>query len=292
MPTCRAVVASLAAVLMAAFAAGCGNDRETTAGSTRGELIAYSASDGIHLVAPDGSGDEVVPGTESLSGPRWAADGRRLAAVDLLSCCRAYAVSLDGEVERLPANSDTTPDWSPDGDRIVAVEGEVPRIRVVRVADGAREALIAKFGNQPDWSPDGRLIAFQSRGADDLLHIYLVRPTGEGLRPLTTPSGGDVGEDSAAWSPDSRWVTFTGDADGDDDIYVIRADGKGLRQVTDTPSDEASPSWSPDGKRLVFGRGWPDNPIIVVRDLESGKETVIAAGETVGEPAWQPRPSA
>jgi Tol biopolymer transport system component len=38
------------------------------------------------------------------------------------------------------------------------------------------------------------------------------------------------------------------------DIYSIRTDGTGLRQLTDTPGDEAYPGWSPDGKRIGFVR--------------------------------------
>ncbi len=37
-------------------------------------------------------------------------------------------------------------------------------------------------------------------------------------------------------------------------LYVIGTDGSGLRRLTNGPADDAMPSWSPDGTRIVFVR--------------------------------------
>jgi Tol biopolymer transport system component len=76
---------------------------------------------------------------------------------------------------------------------------------------------------------------------------------------------------------------------------VIRIDGSGSRKVTDNSLADSSPSWSPDGSRLVFDRTWPNKTAIVVYDLETGTETTIAGGglgvgDLVFEPSWQPLP--
>jgi len=284
-------------VAVVAAVSGCGGGEPPTIEAAPGELIAYTAGDGIHVVTPDGRKDWKVPGTSDLSGPRWAPDGRRFAAVDLADCCKVYAVSLDGsEKERLPADSSTTPDWSPDGTRLATFDEEDVRIHIVRIADGGREAVIPKSpGNDPAWSPDGQTIAFQGDGADDLLRIFLVTPAGRDVRRLTSATGGVEGETEAAWSPDSRWIAFGSDADGDFDVYVVRVDGSGSRKLTDNSLNDSSPSWSPDGSRLVFARDWPDKTAIVVHDLETGKETTVATGgldfgDLVFEPSWQPSP--
>ena len=39
----------------------------------------------------------------------------------------------------------------------------------------------------------------------------------------------------ASWSPDGEWIVFSGRASKSVDLYVVRADGTDLRQVTDTP---------------------------------------------------------
>lgn len=260
----------------------------------KGDLIAYSAPDGIRLVQADGGTSWLVPGTGDMSGPVWAPDGQGLAAVDLWNCCGAYRFAVDGSSRtRLPANSDTTPVWSPDGRRLVVVRLDAggPRIVIRRVARAGPEVVLPRGGNEPAWSPDGRLIAFQSRGRGDVLQIYVVRPDGSGLRALTTEAARDIdGATGAAWSPDGRRIAFEADFDGDEDIYVIALDGTGLRKIVESPLDEMGPTWSPDGRRVAFGRmtAHLENATIVVRDLASGAETVIAHGDIVFEPAWQP----
>ncbi len=280
-----------------AVVAGCGGESKSSRVTAEsGELIAYTAGDGIHVVNSDGQGDRKVPGTDGLSGPKWAPDGNRFAAVDLVDCCKPYSVTLDGSKKsRLPADSSTTPAWAPDGKRLAAFDEEKARFRVVRVADGHVEVTFPKTGNDPAWSPDGRTIAFQGNGTDDLLRIFLVRANGRDLRQLTNMTGGVEGETDAAWSPDGRSIAFSSDRDGDWEIYVIRTDGTGLEKVTDNSVEDTSPSWSPDGTRLVFGRTPSDDSTeIVVRTLKGGKETIVAsggygAGDLVFEPSWQPR---
>jgi Tol biopolymer transport system component len=56
-------------------------------------------------------------------------------------------------------------------------------------------------------------------------------------------------------SPDGKRVAFTSNVDGTPDIYIINADGTGRTRVTNTPAGEGAPSWSRDGKELLFSVG-------------------------------------
>src|SRR3954470_8918522 len=47
-------------------------------------------------------------------------------------------------------------------------------------------------------------------------------------------------------------ILFYSDRSGNKDIWVIKPDGTGLSQLTHDPDDDLLPSWSPDGKRIVF----------------------------------------
>src|SRR3954464_423977 len=47
-------------------------------------------------------------------------------------------------------------------------------------------------------------------------------------------------------------ILFYSDRSGNKDIWVIKPDGTGLSQLTNNPQDDLLPSWSPDGKRIVF----------------------------------------
>jgi TolB protein len=60
-----------------------------------------------------------------------------------------------------------------------------------------------------------------------------------------------------AWSPDGESVVFASDAAsraGFRSLYVIHADGSGLRRLTAGSADDSMPSWSPDGGPVVFAR--------------------------------------
>lgn len=57
---------------------------------------------------------------------------------------------------------------------------------------------------------------------------------------------------SASWSPDGTRLVYSSDVDGDSEIYLINADGSGLKQLTDDTFNDLHPSWSPDGTRIAF----------------------------------------
>ena len=108
------------------------------------------------------------------------------------------------------AAGESAPRWAPDGRRLVVERNG--RLLVIR-ADRRGERFLAN-GREPAWSQKRNRIAFVG-GTEDL---YLVRPTGRGLRRLTaTPAV----ESQPAWSPDGRrlaYVAFEGEST---DLYVL-----------------------------------------------------------------------
>ena len=135
-------------------------------------------------------------------------------------------------------------------------------------ADGTHErqltSVAGRDSDQPRWSPDGSRIAFDSDrtdpdlGDDTVINdIFTMKPDGSGLRKLTKSVGLSGAPD---YSPDGRLIVF-GYYDFADParqgIYVMDAvDGSHLRRVTAHAAglNDDSPSFSPDGKRLVFTR--------------------------------------
>jgi Tol biopolymer transport system component len=92
-----------------------------------------------------------------------------------------------------------------------------------------------------DVSPDGKTIAFELLG-----DIYSMPITG-GEAMLV--DGGMAFDSQPKFSPDGKWIAFLSDRDGNENVWMMHADGSDAKQLSKDPTAEfASPSWSPDGK--------------------------------------------
>ena len=54
------------------------------------------------------------------------------------------------------------------------------------------------------------------------------------------------------YSPNGLKIAFISTHDGDPEIFLMNADGTGLKKLTDNTAVDAAPSWSPDGGKIVF----------------------------------------
>jgi len=79
-------------------------------------------------------------------------------------------------------------------------------------------------------------------------YLWTVPRGGGEARQLTT--GGHEG--TPIYSPDGRWIAFTGEYDGNIDAYVIPADGGEPRRLTWHPAPDVVVGWTPDGKKVLF----------------------------------------
>jgi TolB protein len=217
----------------------------------------------------DGSGRTTLMQREGLSAfaPVWSPDGRQIAfslGVYFRAPSRPRAevglMNADGTGFRsLVADESNNgfPSWSPDGSRIVYKKDG--HLVILTLATGASKDLTGpgpQRDNFPQWSPKGDLIMFTSdRDGDEDFRLYLIRPDGTGLRKLTD-SPGDA---HSIWSPDGQWIVFSSARMGFKDeralsetipqpygeLFMIRPNGTGLRQLTDNQWEDATPAWKP-----------------------------------------------
>jgi tricorn protease len=74
-------------------------------------------------------------------------------------------------------------------------------------------------------------------------------------RRLTTGAGLEM---APHFSPDGKWVAFTGDYDGNMDIYVVPASGGTPRRLTFHPASDEALGWTPDGTAILFSSSQED----------------------------------
>lgn len=160
-----------------------------------------------------------------------------------------------------------------------------------------------RLGGSPTWSPDGTTIAVARSSPPG---IWLMDADETNQRQLTTPlQKPDIEEDQdsqPAWSPDSARIAFvrshephlghTGTTRYRQDIYVVRADGSGLRKLTRLTDNNVSPTWSPDGKRILFAsdRGHDDRYDIYVMNSDGTHQKRLTKTFDSVSPSWQPIP--
>ena len=156
-------------------------------------------------------------------------------------------------------NRDAT--WSPDGRQIAFMSNRDGDQEVwVMNADGSSPRPLTHFDNPsggagfPQWAPDGRTLVFSGIPVGDTSDdIFLVNADGSGLRPITnSPAGGQDFYYVPAVSPDGQWIAFTHQGPGPQDDYLtrIRPDGTGFQALTSV--DGYDPSFTADGKRILF----------------------------------------
>jgi TolB protein len=119
--------------------------------------------------------------------------------------------------------------------------------------------------NDPDWSPDGTKIAYTRHSAPapdprnpSDAEIYLINPDGTELTRLTF---NDYEERAPSWSPDGSRIVFMarvgthpGIPGSKFEICAMNADGTNFLQLTDNAVFEGTPTFSPDGQKIVFSR--------------------------------------
>jgi Tol biopolymer transport system component len=125
------------------------------------------------------------------------------------------------------------------------------------------------------------LIVFARGGGGE--GLYVIRPDGTGEWKIFTPRYSDIYL-SPAWSPDGKWIAFVPGAPRKG-LWMMHSDGSKLHRITIGRGNPSDPSWSPNGKRIVFA---DHQDIYVVRTNGSGLKRLTRASALEGAPAWGP----
>jgi Tol biopolymer transport system component len=142
--------------------------------------------------------------------------------------------------------------------------------------------------SNPSVSRDGRFVAFERVGPGlTKRELYFVAIKGGKARRMTRNPADDA---APSWAPNGDRIAFRSDRDGDPEIYVMRRNGTGVRQLTvnDLIADD-DPEFSPDGKRIVFLSRRSGNSEIFVMNADGSGQTQLTNDPAIDAlPTWSP----
>jgi Tol biopolymer transport system component len=243
--------------------------------------------------------------------PSWSPHGQRIAyttrgaiagstRLDIWTVDRSGAAPVAVTTDGAP---NWNPVWAPDGRHLYFVSGRGGPINLWRVPideasgrpTGAPEAVTtpSPFVAHIAISSDGSRIAYSSILRSRNIQKLAIDP--KNGTPAGEPAWITTG--SRLWanpdpSPDGKWVVFYSSVQPEGDLYVARADGTGLRQLTSgTDPIDRMPRWSPDGQWIAFHsiRG-KDQYLWKIRPDGSERQQLSPLADAIYA-AWSPRDS-
>jgi TolB protein len=181
------------------------------------------------------------------------------------------------------------PSLAPDGGSVVYAafrEANVYEIYEMSLADGSVRQLTDRLGilNSPEISPDGSSIVFMhSYPSGDRYELWVMDRAGGNPHRIFNGQGWDP-----TWSPDGTQILFASDAGGANQLYIINADGTGLRQVSHLPALRGRSDWSPQDLIVTYsGEPWA-REIFAMGTDGSGQRQISPAGGNSQGPSLSP----
>jgi Tol biopolymer transport system component len=255
---------------------------------TNGKIVTNSdnlatGEEQVYAVDPDGSNRQLVSNNSETG--QWSPDGSRIA---LFTDLGERLFNFDtGDSVDIGLPSDRYPDlalfcgvWSPDGKRLACegfgqTDSSLNGVYTLRASDGGGLQRVTYEPNgddcPSDYSPNGKRLIV-TRSSDTTYELDTVKLDGSGLRRINPQGMNDFNFCNGSWSPQGNEIVFSAHVPNGDyhsSVWVVHSDGTGLRQIpiagpcgglSADPSTYGcfNPVWSPDGRKIAFGRNQDD----------------------------------
>jgi TolB protein len=170
----------------------------------------------------------------------------------LYSALETVAVaSTDRRVSYVARGRFEAPNWTRDGGVFIFNrDGGIYRLTIAGEEPTVIDTGLAKrCNNDHGISPDGKMLAISDSSAEGGQSQIYTLPIGGGTPQRITPKSPSYWH---GWSPDGKTIAFTGQRDGEFDIYTISATGGEETRLTTANGLDDGPEYSPDGKYIYF----------------------------------------
>lgn len=178
---------------------------------------------------------------------------------------------------------------SPDGQSVVYAafrEAGVYEIYEMSLANGRVRQLTDRLGvlNAPEISPDGKQIVFMHWiAATDRYEVWIMGRDGSKPHRMFDMTAWDP-----TWSPDGSQVLFASNRGSTNQLWVINADGSGLRQVSSLSDLRGRSDWSAQGQIVTYGGGSWAREVFLMNADGSDQHRISPPGGNSQGPSFSP----
>jgi TolB protein len=296
-----AMVAGAAAIL-----AGSPKPAEAAFPGKNGDIIFTNrescALADISRIHPDGTGLRDLTCNPTLHAysqyPAWSADGKKIVfqndADDADEFGRdLWVMDANGRnrvnITNTPNVDEWQPAWFPSGKKIAYRAAGIEVLTLNAKGKATKTTRLTSDAADPAVSPHGKRLAFTGYRDGDS-EIYVMRtdaPEGPNNRPVKLTDNATYSDSQPDWSPDGSRIVYSSARGGNwEDIFVMRADGSGKKNLTRNPARDQHPVFSPDGRWVAFDS---DRNLWKMR-IDGTRLTQLTSDDENLQPDWQPRP--
>jgi serine/threonine protein kinase len=238
--------------------------------------------------------------------PQWSPHGQRIAywAIDRSGHRDIWTIPAKGGTPVAVTRDeplDWSPAWSPDGRYLYFSSDRAAGMKLWRVPINESSGRVlgppepvpapSRYAGHLSFSRNSRRMAYVDATFSSNLSRVVFDPVTEHLldepKDITEPSKQAV---RPAISPEGEWLAFSSAA-LEEDVFLVRTDGTGLRQLTHEGHRDRGPRWSPDGQQVAFFSKRTGNQEIWTASIDgrAQRQLTYLAGPNVLWPVWSPK---
>ncbi len=263
------------------------------------EKTANNISKRIAVMDYDGNNHEYLTDGKNIAiTPRFSPDGKKVAYLSFSDKKpTVYLLDLNTKKERVLGNfsgMSFAPRFSPDGEKII----------FSLTKKGSSNIFIQKLSNNeiiqitnnrhintsPSFSPDNKWIVFSSDRSGKQ-NLYIKKNNSDKSNKAKRISYGSGSYATPVWSPRGDYIAFTKTYRNEFFIGLIKKDGSGERIIATGHLTE-SPSWSPNGRTLIFNKIVKSNNKLISSiftiDITGNLEQKLNTPGEASDPDWGP----